>query len=164
MKKKIILIGVFAAVFLMVSSATAVPQAQSETIKNQCKLGNRIDIKLSELKEKTLIFLEKNENNNIEAKWDPHDSLLYMLLHLLACFLKDIDERLESIDWHPGKLIGEAILYTLSIIIDLFLAPIFLVAWIVGRIVERIEGVILLFQEFFEFIRDEIINDPELTS
>ena len=159
MNKTILLIGVFAAAFLMVSGATAVPQAQSKTVKNQLKSKNVIDIKLSNLKEKTLNFLDNNEKLNIKP-WDPSDGLLYMLLHLLACALDAIDEFLEDLDWRPGQVILNAIYLIIDIILMPFYIIAFFLAFLFDNLVEYFQGVMKLFQEFIDFIRDEIINDP----
>ena len=77
MKKMIILLGVFAAVFLMISSATAVPQVQSKNALE--RLDN---------KEKILGVLD-----GVEGLEVCNGGFFYMLLHLLYTLFELIVEN-----------------------------------------------------------------------
>jgi len=152
MKKTLILFGVFAAIFLMVSTATAVPQVQSRPVIEKVNKAERLKV-----------IFEKITINKFDSKYETQAwsfPIVKLLLAVLAIVIRTIlyviFHPIEMlIEWIKSGIISKIVDWIFNLIVNIIIRGImnFIFNTIFGTIKDIINGFFGMLSAMLEFFR-----------
>lgn len=142
MKKYVIMLVSLAAIFLMISTATAVPQVQSQSNLKRLEKSEEIQKIIDDRTKR----IEEIKNNDQLMK-DNYEEALY----LLKIYSKDIGMLGPLLDWLINLI--NSIIDLIQTLID-FISDILSLANLIDLLIESIQQLIAMVQQFIQWILD----------